>query len=230
MDTARKVSVRALRILTYTILIKAVLSAVFLICTLAGVIALRSASANVIFSEVIFLLAQAAEFINIVACVMCLGGITALSIRFVATHMTMVIVLVLECVLLMMFTAEVSLAAVNNETASTFSTIMLILYAAIILLIGAAFLFCMRGFGEVLRRENDSASAESAEKLGIIYLIINAVGAALFVLSISGGGIMMLLALSLLYLLGAILELIMYRKAYDAAFRYWRKHAFGISE
>lgn len=230
MDTARKVSVRALRILTYTMLIKAVLSAVFLICTLAGVIALRSATANVIFSEVIFLLAQAVEFINIVACVMCLGGITALSISFVATHMTMVIVLILECVLLMMFTAEVCLTAVNNENASAFGTIMLVLYAVIILLIGAAFLFCMRGFGEVLRRENDAASAESAEKLGIIYLIISAVVTALFVLTIPRGGIVMLLALSLLYLSEAILELLMYRKAYDAAFRFWRKHAFGVSE
>ena len=93
MNAANRISVTALRVLTYTILIKAVISAVMLICMIAEVFALRSSMPDVTVVGVVYLIAQTAEFINIVACVLCLGGIAALSAYYVSTRKIMVTVL-----------------------------------------------------------------------------------------------------------------------------------------
>ena len=227
MDTANRISVLALRILTYTILIKAVISAVMLICMIAEIFALRSSTPDVTVVGVIYLITQTAEFINIAACVMCLGGIAALSACFVSTRKIMVTVLLTQCLVLLLTTVSLGLATGNNETATSYAkTITLASDSAERLLIGAAFLFCLKGFGEVLRNDGDAGSAEACERLGAVYLYCNIAGIILHTLVISKGSRSVWIVLAGLFFVWAILEFLMYFKVSDAAFRIWRKRAF----
>lgn len=226
MGTSGRVSVPALRILTYTILIKAGISAVRLMCTVAAGIALLSSAEDMSATGSIFVVAQTAGLINIVACVMCLDGIRALSSKFITTQRIMVAVLITDCFMLLPVTAQLYLMIIGKTAAaSALNAIMLTLEAAESLLIGSAFLFLMKGFGESLRNEGDSASA--CEKLGTIYLCFAAANAAVTVFMGPDSGIPLLAAETVLALAGVILEVLIFIRVRSAAFRIWRKHAFS---
>ena len=227
MNAANRISVTALRVLTYTMLIKAVISAVMLICMIAEVFALRSSMPDVTVVGVVYLIAQTAEFINIVACVLCLGGIAALSACFVSARKLMVAVLLVQCLLLLLTTVGLGLTTGSNETEISYAQIITLASdSAERLLIGAAFLFCMKGFGEVLRNDGDKGSAEVCERLGAVYLYCSIGGVILHTLVISKESRYVWIVLAGLFFVWAILEFLMYFKVSDAAFRIWRKRAF----
>ncbi len=226
MGTAKRVSVTALRILTYTILIKAVISAVMLICTAAAWFSLRPGAPDLPQTGVVFVIAEAVGFINIVATVMCLSGISWLSRRFVAAHRIMVAVLITQCVLMMLITIELALSVNNVAGTAAVEMFMLAFEAADRLLIGAAFLFCMKGFGEILREDGDQVSAVAIERLGTAYFVCSIAGVIPLIMTFAKA----VAFITIYYLAGAILEFLMYRKASDAAFRIWRKRAFDVSE
>ena len=227
MDVANRISVTALRTLTYTILIKAVISAVIMICTIAEIFVLRSSTPDITAVGIAYLTAQTVGFVNIAGCVMCLGGIAALSAKFVSTRKIMVTVLLLQCLVLLLTAAGLGFAIGNSEAATAAQIITLASDVAETLLIGVAFLFCMKGFGEVLRNDGDPGSAEVCERLGCIYLCWSIAGIILHTLVLLKGSSSLLIALAVLSLIGAILEFLMYKMVSDAAFRIWRKHAFG---
>ena len=218
MSTKRKVSFRALRILTYTILAKAIIDAVMLACMLTG-------------ADGLLVVAQAIGFINIIACVMCLVGIIGLSRKFVSTFRIMVLVLIIACFTLLMIVLEIRMI-INKDinTAFAVETIALVSFTAARLLIGAAFLFLMRGFGSTLKEEDEDALAAAAEKLGIIYLCCNSAGAVIRAFAVEKGGIPLIAAAAIFDFVGIAIEILMYRRAYGAAFIIWRRRAFVAAD
>ncbi|MBQ6500212.1 MAG: hypothetical protein IJI87_02325 [Mogibacterium sp.] len=227
MDVANRISVTALRTLTYTILIKAVISAVTMICTIAEIFVLHSSATDVTAIGIVYLTAQTVGFINIAGCVMCLGGIAALSAKFVSTRKIMVTVLLIQCLVLVFVAAGLSFVTVNNGAATTAARIITFASDALkSLLTGAAFLLCMKGFGEVLRNNGDAGSAEVCERLGRLYLFWSIAGIVLHTQILPKESGSLLIALAVLFLVEAILEFLIYLKVSDAAFRIWRKRAF----
>ena len=129
MNTNKRVSFRALRILTYTILFKAIIDAVMLVSRVAG--------ADLIYTTLRF-----AGFIDLVAAVLCFVGVIALSPRFITSYRTIVSVLLLECVALLLVTVELWLMVSNYVAAiAVVERIMLLLLATDRLLMGAVFSF-----------------------------------------------------------------------------------------
>lgn len=229
MDTARKVSVRALRILTYTILIKAVLDAVALACDISARLALLTNMTAIPATDAIYMISRAAMFVNIVACVMCLGAITQLSDRLVAAYRIMAVVLISECVTLLMLAVEIRLMVSGYETvAAALDSIMLTLIAAEKLLIGVAFLFLMRGFGGALKDIGDDGSGTILARLGAIYLWICIISGVLKVLMPTMRE-NMFLAAAAFDLVEVVIEVLMYLKTADAAFRIWRSRTMSLS-
>lgn len=217
MSTNSTVSYRALRLLTYTIICKAVIDAVMLIG--------RMTALNVLYT-----IAKAAGFINIVACIVCLVGIITLSGKMVSTFRVMVIVLILDCVSLLLFTLDMRLAISDyTAEAAVIRIIALISIAAERLLIGAAFLFLMKGFGEILRAADDTAAA-ACEKLGMIYLCCNSAGTIAAAIAELAGAEAFRRVAYVLFILVIILEFLMARRSYDAAFRIWRMRTSDVPE
>lgn len=228
MGTTGKVSVPALRILIYTILAKAVIDMVMLACMTASGADMVYTARTIPEISSVLIIAQTAGFINVVACVMCLGGIAALSEKFVRAQGIMVAVLLIECFIMLPVTAGLYLTITGNAAAaSAMNAATLTLAAAERLLTGAAFLFLMKGFGENLRRYEDGVSAASSEKLGRIYFCLSIVSAIGTFFLGSDLGFPMVLTDLIVGLAGVILELLMYIRAKDAAFLIWRKRAFS---
>ena len=100
MDAGNSVSVPALRMLTYTILTKAVISAVILVCTVVTLITMRFAMPDMPWVGVTDVIAQTAGFVNTVACAMCLVGICSLSKYFIYTNRIMVLEMITQCVVM----------------------------------------------------------------------------------------------------------------------------------
>ena len=218
MSINKRVSFRALRILTYTILFKAIIDAVILISGLTG-------------SDLIYTIARFAGFINLVACVLCFVGVTALSSRFITAHRIIVAMLILECVALLMVTVELRLMVINHEAAAaTVEFITLYLIAAGRLLIGAAFFFLMTGFGKVLREEGEISSALTSERLGFIYLFCNSFGVVFWTFVLSADGAVLIAVREAWKAVGIILEILMYRRASDAAFLIWKNRGTVITK
>ena len=218
MRTNKKVNFKSLRILTYTVLIKTVIDTVILLSRLTE-------------SYVLQAIAQEAEFINIVACALCLGGIAALSGKFVTVHRIMVIVLILDCITLLLITFELRMIMSDYaEAAAGFESLVVGLYTAERLLIGAAFLFFVKGFGEALRIEGDSAAAEVFERLGALYLCFSSVGAVMAAFAVTTEGIPFKVASTVFEIAGIAIEFLIYRKASYAARLIWMKRAAVISD
>jgi len=214
----KRVSFRALRILTYTILFKAIIDAVILISGLTG-------------SDLIYTIARFAGFINLVACVLCFVGVTALSSRFITAHRITVAVLILECVALLMVTVELRLMVINYEAAAAVGEyITLFLIAAGRLLIGAAFFLLMTGFGKILREEEQIASALSSERMGIIYLCCSSIGAILRLFALSSDSTIITAVSAAFDIAGIILDILVYRRATDSAFLIWKKRGTAITK
>ncbi len=230
MDTSGRVSVHALRILTYTILTKALISAVMFLCALAAWISLNVASPAIQIIEILFITSVAAGFLNCVAVMMCLGGVSLLSKRFVSTRRIMVAVLLLWCSAILMAIVQIGLDGAGcSSAAAAAGDLMLTSVGAEKLLTGAAFLFITKGFGEALREEGDDVRPAAMERLGRVYycftifsILLMAVGLLKFVPAF-------LPVQASLYLAGAVLEFMIYRRVSDAAFRIWRKRAFDVS-
>ncbi len=231
MDTVRGISARTLRILTYTILIKAVISTVMLSCTTVVGLELLSVIKEVPGVDSIYIITQALGFINIVACVMCLGGISALSEKFTVSHILMVVVLIIECIMTLLVALEMRLMVLgNSDAASVVEFVMLASVAVARLLMGVALFFFMKGIGEILRRYGDITAASLSEHLGFVYICCNTVAVILAGFTWIGSGIAVLILSAVINFAAAILELLMYRKTSDATFRLWRQRTFGIYE
>ena len=231
MSTGGRVSVPALRILTYTILIKSVISTVMLSCTTVVGLELLSVTEEVPAVDSIYIITQALGFINIVACVMCLGGISALSEKFTVSHILMVVVLIIECIMTLLVALEMRLMVLgNSDAASVVEFVMLASVAVARLLMGVALFFFLKGIGEILRRYGDITAASLSEHLGFVYICCNTVAVILAGFIWIGSGIVVLIVSTVINLAAAILELLMYRKTSDATFRLWRQRAFGIYE
>ena len=216
MSTNNKFSFRALRVLTYTVLSKAIIDAVILVSMMTD-------------SHVLLTIAHAAEFVCIVAFVMCLGGITALSKKFDTERRIMVIVLILDCITLLLIMFEIRMLISSDSAAGYFESIALVSFAAERLLLGAAFLLLMKGFGEILRNEGDDASATASERLGMIYLCSNSAAAILAAFVVTTGKAPLIAASAVFELAGIILEFLMYRRASGTALLLWRKRA-GVTD
>lgn len=214
----KRVSFRALRILTYTILFKAIIDSI----TLIG---------ELIESDLIYTIGRFADFINIVACVLCFVGIVALSTKFIYSHRIMVAVLILECVTVMLATFELRLFLSGYEVADdVVEWITLISMAAGRLLVGAAFFFLMTGFGEILRAEGNIVLAAAFEKLGLLYPCCNSIHAVLRTVSIAADNTVISTAAAAFEILGIVLVIIMYRRVSDAAFMIWKNRESIITK
>jgi len=216
MSTNNKFSFRALKALTYTVLSKAIIDAVILVSTMTD-------------SNVLLTITQAAEFICIVACVMCLGGVVSLSGKFNTVRRIMVFVLILDCITLLLIMFEMRMLISGYSAAGDFESIALVSFAAERLLIGAAFLFLIKRFGEILRKEGDDASAPGPERLGMIYLFSNSSAAILAAFVVTTGKAPLIAASAVFELAGVILELLMYRRVSGTALLLWRKRA-GVTD
>lgn len=213
MSTNKRVSFKGLRILTYTILIKAVIDAGMLVSRLLE-------------SDVLLTITHAAEFINITACVLCLGGAVALSSLFVHVHRMMVVMLILKCLTLLMISVDLFLIISNNDPATGGpGFVALILFIAGRLIAGAALFLLMKGFGEILRKEGDNDAAAAMEKTGVIYLICNSIGAILAALVGAIAGAALFVMAIVFDVLCVILETMMFQKTSAAAFRIWKSRA-----
>ena len=218
MSINKRVSFRALRTLTYLILFKAIIDTVVLVSRTAG-------------ADLIYTVAHFADFINLVACVLCFVGVTALSSRFVLSHRFTVAALILECVALLPVTVELRLMVSQYEAAAASAGfITLFLISAERLLIGAAFFFLMTGFGKILREEGDIASATASERLGITYLCCNSLGAILRPLVLTPNSTMLIAIPVVFEIAGIILEFLMYRNASNAAFLIWKNRRTVITK
>ncbi len=218
MSTNSKVSFRALRVLTYTVLFKAIIDALIPVSRITD-------------RHGLSMVAQAMEFVCIVACVMCLGGVTALSGKFVSVRRIMVVVLILDCITLLMIIFELQMIIGDyTEAAAGFESLALVSHTAERLLIGAAFLLFMKGFGEALRKVDDSIAAEASERLGSMYLCFSCAGAIVAAFAVSTGRASMTAASAVFELAEIILELLMYRSVSGAALLLWRKRAAVTDE
>ena len=218
MSINKRVSFRALRTLTYLILFKAIIDTVVLVSRTAG-------------ADLIYTVAHFADFIDLVACVLCFVGVTALSSRFVLSHRFTVAALILECVALLLVTVELRLMVSQYEAAAAAAGfITLFLISAERLLIGAAFFFLMTGFGKILREEGDIASATASERLGITYLCCNSLGAILRPLVLTSNSTMLIAIPVVFEIAGIILEFLMYRNASNAAFLIWKNRRTVITK
>lgn len=218
MGINKSVSFRSLRILTYTMLFKAIINAVILISGMTGL-------------DLIYTTARFADFINLVGFVLCFVGVTALSSRFIIAHRIMVTMLIFECIALLMVTVRLRLMVANYEAAAAAAEqIMLFLIVAGRLLIGAAFFFLMTGFGKILREEGDIASALASERLGIIYLCVNSFGVIVWTFVLTGDITVIIAARAGFKLVGIILEILMYRRASYAAFLIWKNRGTVIAK
>lgn len=218
MDTVRRISVPALRILTRTILIKAVISAVLFICAAAAGIYLLSGAPDTSAIWVACVIAQTAGFVNAVAAVLCLGGVTALSARITGAYRAVTAALIVQCLVLLLVTMIMYLPAADYQAAAAVVRITLLaLIAAERLLIGAAFLFLAKSF-------------DGTGRIGTFYFYYSIAGIILPMAAIRAGDAAFMFVVAAVCLAGAVLELLMYRQISEAAFSIWRKLAFNISD
>ncbi len=207
-------SFTALRILTYIMLIKAGVDAVMLVSKLTS-------------SDIMLTIARTADFISIVACVLCLVGVTGISKRFVYVFRMMVAVLLLDSIAMLFAAIELRMSAGNYLTAAAvLKYIALASVAAERLLIGAAFLLLMKSFGSLLDSVGDHTASVTAERSGQIYLVCNTVCVILSLMREFAGIQTVIIMASVMDLVIIVIEIVMYRIAADAAFRYWRINAF----
>lgn len=204
-----------MRILTYTILIKAVIDSFLLI-------------SMTLTSDILITASYTAAFINTVACVICLIGVTALSKRFVYVLRLMVTVLMLMSVMILMY-AIGRLFTVLDPGPANIMYIERTLMAAVRIVFGVAFLFLMKGFGESLKDDGDEYSASATEKTGIIYMCCSSMMAFLKILDGTVPGVIVPVSV-IIYAASVIIEILMYRRAYEAAFCIWRKHTFSDTD
>lgn len=211
----QKVSLAALRILAYTILVKAISGVVIIIGTALS-------------SDALYSVAMTAEIINTVACVLCLIGVTALSKQFIYAFRTTIAVLLLESFAMLSAVFELFLTATGHTAmASATDYFALASSSAGRLLIGAALLFLMKAFGEMQQNDGNSSAASSAVKTSIVYCCLVAASVVLSGLKVVSN-LSALEAVSMIINLSAIaLEVLMYRMASKAAYSYWRKSTAG---
>lgn len=204
--------------MTYAVLMKAFVDMVLLIS--------RTAAFNTVY-----MIAIVAGFINIVACVLCLAGIAKLSKQYVYAFRIMVAVIAIMCVTVFLIILDVRLIT-NSYMTGAYSARMVTLVSAmcIRMLIGVAFLCYMRGNGEILRKAGDDHCASSSEKVGSIYLYLNSMGALFSTFALYSNSKISIAAAVVFDIIGIILELLMYRRAADAAFLIWKNRTVSISD
>ena len=231
MGTGKSVSVRSLRVLAYTILIKAVVSAVKLGCSAADGLAARSIIPEWTGTGTVYVIAQMIGFNAIITGVMCLGGISVLSKSFVYSYRVAVVVLIMECTALLIAALDIFLT-INRVAAARVASGLIVLCSIVAarLLIGVAILLLMRGFGEALRKSEDVRSAASHERFGLIYLYFNCAAVILAGLAETNGSDTAFYSALAISLICIVLEILIYLTISDTAFRIWRQRAFDDSK
>ena len=100
MDTAGKVSVPALRALTYCFLIKAIVSMAMFACTAATGFVTTHPDREIPGLIVVFVIAQAVRLLNSIMCILSLANVTALSKRFATAQAFIITGVIMECAVL----------------------------------------------------------------------------------------------------------------------------------
>ncbi len=226
METVKRVDVSALRRLTITILVNSVISACTFVCMLVSVFVLHSFEQNLTFVCVTCGITQTIRYITLVACVMLLGEINILSRKLLYSQRLLTAGLIVQCLSFLPVLINVYLifCGYTVET-SAFSILLAVFFTAERLLMGAGFMYLMKGFGECLEENLENASALPYERLGMIYFVIY----ILSIISTIIGSSYALHIASVFLFACAVLEFLMYRLISAAAFHTWRKKAFDVS-
>ena len=226
MNTAGKISVPALRTLTYCILIKAILSMVMCACTVATGFEMTHPGREIPGLVVIFVIAQTARLLNSIVCIICLAYVTALSKRFTTAQAFIITGVVIESMIMLLIGEKAQIIMhPHGKEEGLIVTVMLAFIVVRRLLKAAGFLQIMKGFGEALRKDGRAEQAEGAEKTGYVYMWCNIAGALLIVIFGQGAAVN-----AIIYFSWVVTELLMYRRASSAAFSIWRDRAFSDGE
>lgn len=218
MNTNRQIIFRSFRVLTYIVLIKAVIDLAMLISRMASL-------------TTVYTIATAAGFINIVACVLCLMGIIELSVHYTYAFRIMVAVITITFITLLLVVLDVRhMTNSNMMGASSIRIFALILVMVIRVLIGAALLFYMRGNGEIIGKKAGDHGIFSSEKIGSIYLYLNSIGALFSTFALYSNSKLSIAAAVVFDIVGIVLELLIYYRAADAAIMFWKSHTAVIAD
>lgn len=222
MDTAGKVSVRALWALTYCFLIKAIVSMAMCACTVATGFVMTHPDREIPGLIVIFVIAQTVRLLNSIMCILSLANVTALSKKFATAQALIITGVVIECAILLLVGEKAQMAAQSlGKEAEMIGTAIVACITTRRILKGAGFMQIMKGFGEALRKDALVKQAEGTEKLGTAYVLCSIAGAVLTLIFKPGVAVN-----TAFYLSWAVMDLLMYRRASSAAFNIWRKRAF----
>ena len=226
MNTAGKISVPALRTLTYCILIKAILSMVMCSCTVATGFAMTHPGQEIPGLFVIFVIGETVRLLNSIVCIICLAYITALSKRFATAQAFIITGVVMESMVMLLVGEKAQIIThPHGKEEGLIVTVMLAFIIARRLLKAAGFMQIMQGFGEALRKDGREEQAKGAEKTGSAYMWCNIACVLLTVIFKPGVAVN-----AIIYFSWAVMELLMYRQASSAAFSIWRDRAFSDGE
>lgn len=226
MDTAGKVSVPALRALTYCFLIKAIVSMAMCACTVATGFVMTHPDREIPGLIVIFVIAQAVRLLNSIMCILSLANVTALSKRFANAQAFIITGVVIESAILLLVGVKAQMAAQSLGKEAELTGIAIVACITVRrILKGTGFMQIMKGFGEALRKDALVKQAEGAERLGYAYLLCSIAGTLLTLIFKPGVAVN-----AAFYLSWAVMDLLMYRRASSAAFSIWRERAFNDSK
>ena len=226
MDTAGKVSVPALRALTYCFLIKAIVSMAMCACTVATGFVMTHPDREIPGLIVIFVIAQTVRLLNSIMCILSLANVTALSKRFATAQAFIITGVVMESMVMLLVGEQAQIIThPHGKEADLIVTVMLAFIIARRLLKAAGFMQIMQGFGEALRKDGREEQAKGAEKTGSAYMWCNIACVLLTVIFKPGVAVN-----AIIYFFWAVMELLMYRQASSAAFSIWRDRAFSDGE
>lgn len=226
MDTAGKVSVPALRALTYCFLIKAIVSMAMCACTVANGFVMTHPDREIPGLIVVFVIAQTVRLLNSIMCILSLANVTALSKRFANAQAFIITGVVIESAILLLVGVKAQMAAQSLGKEAELTGIAIVACITVRrILKGAGFMQIMKGFGEALKKDDLVKQAEGAERLGYAYLLCSIAGALLTLIFKPGVAVN-----AAFYLSWAVMDLLMYRRASSAAFSIWRERAFNDSK
>ena len=226
MDNAGKVSVPAIRTLTYCILIKAIISMAMCACTVATGFAMTHPDRDIPGLIVIFVIAETARLLNSILCILSLANVTALSKKFVTAQAFIITGIVMECMVMLLVGEKAQIIThPYRKEAELIVAVTLAFVFARRLLKGAGFMQIMKGFGEALRKDGRAEQAEGTEKAGTAYMWCNIASVLLNVIFKPG-----VVVNAVIYFFWAVMEVLMYRQASSAAFSIWRNRAFSDGE
>lgn len=223
MINAGRVRVPALRMLTLSMLIKAIVSAVMCACAAAASFSLYSSGRDIPGLIIISAIVQTIGLFNGVVCILSLSRVSVISKRFESACKAAVVALFSDCLILLLTGVEAWLLAGSFKTPAAVVDWMIL--AGIFfkrLILSTAFLQIMKGFSEILRENGDRKRAAASERTGNAYMCCNAIGVVLLALFWAKVSVLTHASSAAVYLSCTVIEFIMYRIASEAAFTLWR--------